>query len=585
MKIRFKEYFSLFTKYLKSQWRSVIVLVGLILINIVIQIINPQIMKVFLDKAVEGEILKRLIGIAGIFIGLSFIQQIITIFQTYTCQNVGWRATNGLREDLIAHCINLDMNFHKTKQPGEMIERVDGDVNMLFEFFSSLILDIFSNLILIIGILVMFIFVNSVIGGIFTIYTIISLVVIRKYQLAGVKPWENAYEAQGKFWGMMDEELTNIEDIKSSGAVNYAVHKYLVRLKDVFHIQKRATMLGFKMWNLSTCIETIGVFIAIGSGLYLWKNEGVSIGTIYLIYEYTKRINNPLNMIRRRLGVLQKAEASILRVKELFEIKSSIKDGDMELEGNGPLDVDIRNVSFEYTEGIAVLENLSLNIKRGKVLGILGRTGSGKSTLVRLLSKLYEPTEGEILLGGVPLNELSNDSVKNNMAYVTQDVHIYTSTIRDNLTLFDVSYNDEEIMSVLEELGLDEWIKSFSQGLDTVLNTSGVGLSAGEAQLLAFARILLKKPGLVILDEASSRIDSITEKIMEKAIDKITDNSTCIIIAHRLSTVKRADSILVLEDGKAVEIGAREELIKDKESRYSKLLQESMKGHHELLVN
>ncbi|WBW96818.1 ABC transporter ATP-binding protein [Oceanirhabdus sp. W0125-5] len=585
MKIRLKEYLSLFSKYLKNQWISVLVMVTIILINIGIQIMNPQIMKVFLDKAVEGEALRSLMGVAGIFIGLSFVQHIVNILETYTCQNVGWRATNGLREELISHCINLDMDFHKTKQPGEMIERVDGDVNMLFEFFSKLVLDILNNLILMIGVLIMFIFVNPVMGGIFTVYTIISLVVIRKYQLKGVAPWEKCYEAEGKFWGMMDEELTNIEDIKSSGAVNYAIHKYLIRLKDVFHIKKKATMIGFRMWNLSTFIKTTGIIIALGSGLYLWKYQGASIGTIYLIYEYTKRISNPLNMIRRRLVVLQKAEASILRVKELFEIKSSIKDGDLKLKSHGPLDVDIKNLSFEYTEGIPVLKDISLNIKSGKIIGILGRTGSGKTTLVRLLSKLYEPTKGEIVLGGMPLGELSNESVKDNMAYVTQDVHIYTSTIRDNLTLFDSSYSDEQIICALKELGLDEWIKKFPLGLDTVLNTTGAGLSSGEAQLLAFARILLKKPGLVILDEASSRIDTITEKIMEKAIDKITESCTCIIIAHRLSTVNKADSILVLEEGQIVELGEREELIKDSESRYSKLIRESLKGHHELLVN
>jgi ABC-type multidrug transport system fused ATPase/permease subunit len=261
-----------------------------------------------------------------------------------------------------------------------------------------------------------------------------------------------------------------------------------------------------------------------------------------------------------------------------MSIKSKIRDNGTETIPSSPLQVEFRNVVFGYRNGDPVLKGVSFELEAGKVLGLLGRTGSGKTTLTRLLFRLYDPTSGGIYLKAnddkepVALTEISIEALRQGVGLVTQDVQLFRATVRDNLTLFDQSISDERILKVIRELELSDWLDRMPQGLDTELASEGTNLSAGEAQLLAFTRIFLKDPGLVVLDEASSRLDPATEHLIERAVDKLLQNRTGIIIAHRLGTVERADAIVILESGQLVEYGPRLELIANPSSRFSALL-------------
>jgi ATP-binding cassette subfamily B protein len=202
----------------------------------------------------------------------------------------------------------------------------------------------------------------------------------------------------------------------------------------------------------------------------------------------------------------------------------------------------------------------------------LGRTGSGKTTLTRLLYRLYDPDAGEIRLGGVDLRRVALDDLRRRVGVVTQEVQLFQATLRENITFFDERISDADILAALAALGLDTWMRAMPEGLDTLLSTGGRGFSAGEAQLLAFTRLLLRNPGLVILDEAASRLDPITEQRLEAAIDRLLRNRTGVIVAHRLHTLQRADDILILEHGRIIEHGVRTELAANPASRYAQLL-------------
>jgi ATP-binding cassette subfamily B protein len=215
-------------------------------------------------------------------------------------------------------------------------------------------------------------------------------------------------------------------------------------------------------------------------------------------------------------------------------------------------------------------------VPAGGTLGLLGRTGSGKTTLTRLLLRLYDPTHGDVCLGEVNLRDVPNADLRAHVAIVTQDIQLFSATVRDNLTFFDATISDERIMAALDELGMGDWARTLPKGLATPLASGGAGLSAGEAQLLAFARAFLRDPGLVILDEASSRLDPATERKLEHAVDKLLEGRTGIIIAHRLGTVQRVDQIMILEDGRVRESGQREHLVRDLDSRFSQLLRVGM---------
>jgi ATP-binding cassette subfamily B protein len=283
----------------------------------------------------------------------------------------------------------------------------------------------------------------------------------------------------------------------------------------------------------------------------------------------------PVERITNEMQDFQRAASGMERVQELYGYRSVVEDGyGVELP-DGPLAVEFDGVTFVYPDAAPepVLEGVTFRLEAGKTLGLLGRTGSGKTTATRLLFRLYDPTRGSVRLGGVDLREPALEQLRRRVAVVTQDVQLISGTVRENLTLFDPAVSDDRIHTVLADLGLSEWVRSLPDGLDTVVGAGGRGLSAGEAQLLAFTRAFLADPSVVVLDEASSRLDLATEQLIERAVDKLLAGRTGVVIAHRLATVQRADEILVLEDGRVLEHGARVALANDPRSRYAHLLE------------
>jgi ATP-binding cassette subfamily B protein len=322
---------------------------------------------------------------------------------------------------------------------------------------------------------------------------------------------------------------------------------------------------------------TIGLFFVLGSGAALALSAallgatGVTLGTVYVVFRYTAMLRMPLERLSRQMNAFQHATGGIVRVRELMGTRSTVVDGAGASFPDGALSVSFDGVSFAYDE-VRVLSDVSFRVEAGEVLGLLGRTGSGKTTMSRLLFRLHDVDAGAVRLGGVDVREATLDALRDRIGLVTQDVQLFQSSIRDNVTMFDPDVRDERLRAVFDELGLDGWISSLSSGLDTMLGPHGRGLSAGEAQLVALARVFLKDPGLVVLDEASSRLDPATEALLERAVSNLLKDRTGIVIAHRLATVHRADTILILDDGRVAEFGSRRELAGDPLSRFSRLV-------------
>ncbi len=286
-------------------------------------------------------------------------------------------------------------------------------------------------------------------------------------------------------------------------------------------------------------------------------------------------LEQPLQEIMAQIDDLQKASASLKRVGALFAIQPGLQDGAGVERATGALAVAFEHVSFGYQADVPVLEDITLQVGAGEVLGLLGRTGSGKSTLARLLCRLYDPTAGTIRLDGADIREERVAALRKRVGMVTQEVQIFSVSLRANLTLFAAGMADERMMQVLDDLGLGAWYAALPRGLETIIGTgsdSEAGFSTGEAQLLAFARVFLQDPAVVILDEASSRLDPVTEPLIEHAVIRLLEGRSGIIIAHRLATLQRADQIAILEDGKLREYGSRAQLLEDSSSRLYQLL-------------
>jgi ATP-binding cassette subfamily B protein len=290
-----------------------------------------------------------------------------------------------------------------------------------------------------------------------------------------------------------------------------------------------------------------------------------------LIY-YINLLGRPIRELTQQTENLQNIGAVTERLADLNAITSKTVDGPGAIIPQGPLALVFDDVTFGYNAEEPVLKNVSFELAPGQVMGLLGRTGSGKTTIARLIFRLYDPLQGCVELGDVDIRNPTLKGLRQRVALVTQDVQLFQASVRDNLTFFNRDIPDERILAVIEDLELSDWFHSLSDGLDTRLETGGRSLSAGEGQLLAMARVFLRDPGLVILDEASSRLDPATEQRIERAIDKLLRNRSALIIAHRLGTVQRADTIMILEEGRVVESGQREWLAQDSGSRFAGLL-------------
>jgi len=580
MNLPIREYYRLLAKYLRPQGRRVSWMALLLLASIGLRLINPQIMRYFIDAALgDGEI-DSLFTAAALFLIVALVGQALAVAATYYREQVAWTATNALRFDLVAHCLHLDLSFHKQHTPGELIERVDGDVNKLANFFSRFTVNILGSLLMMIGVLVLLYREDWRVGLALTIFALGGVAILVRIRAFATPFWEKDRQINAEFYGFLGEHLSATEDLRANGAAAYVLQRFQAMLRRWLPIRLKANLAGYSMWITNAVVFAIGTMVAFGMGAYLWQAGLVTLGTVYLIYHYTELLRDPIAQLRYQLTELQQAEAGIKRIETLLATESRLHDQGETALPVGPLAVQLDRIGFSYADepNEQVLDNVTLHLQPGKVLGLLGRTGSGKSTLARLLLRLYDPTTGELQVGHINPATVPLQAYRQRVAMVTQDVQLFQASVRDNLTFFNPLISDERINVVLTDLGLSGWVHTLPNGLESELAAGGGGLSAGQAQLLALARVFLLDPGLVILDEASSRLDPATEQLLEKAIDKLLQNRTAILIAHRLGTVQRADQIVIMEDGQVVEHGDRIVLAATPDSRFYNLLRTGMES-------
>jgi ATP-binding cassette subfamily B protein len=603
-----RDYLRFLSRYLRGRLHLVIILSITLFTGIGLQIANPQVMRVFLDKALNGGELRSLQWLAVLFIVIAIVQQLIGVLTVYITENLGWSATNDVRLDLARYTLGLDMSFHTAHTPGEIIERIDGDVMALSNFFSQFILQVFGNILLILGVLIILVREDWRVSLSLGIFVAITVVILLRMVNFAVPSWEKERQASADLFGFLEERLSGTEDIRANNAVEYVLHRFYNLTRDLM----RKTILANFRWavvmNTTWVLFAFGNAIALIVSAYLYKTGAITLGSVFMIVYYSNMINWPLERITQQFQDLQKAGASLVRIIGIQQTVGKIPgEGDFSASADsllpsGPLAVAFENVTFGYGDSLSkkpekpqpaenaektqpedpeaekelVLCGIDFRLAPGRILGLLGRTGSGKTTLTRLLFRLYDVDQGVIRLGEEDIRHLPIQELRRSVGMVTQNIQLFHASVRENLTFFDTSIPDEDVLRAIYDLGLGKWYESLPKGLDTELESGGGGLSAGEAQLLAFTRIFLRNPGLIILDEATSRLDPATEHLIELAVDKLVADRTAIIVAHRLGTVQRADDILILEDGQIIEHGERQKLAADPESRFYHLLETGM---------
>lgn len=547
----------------------------LLVVRAAFQVAGPRVVRRFIDEAVGGAPENVLYHTAVLFISVSAGAQVLRVLAAYWSEQVAWMAMNALRLDLTAHLLNLDAGFHKTRTPGELIERVDGDVNDLAGFLSSFAGQVLGSTCLLLGILASLFIENLVLGVAFALFSAGAVIVLGRVRRLAGPALRETREREALFDGFLGEVLTATEDIRSSGAVPYVRNRLIEHLRGWLPAAVRAEVWGNFVWAAALVVLAFGDALAYGLGGLIYHLGMAPIGTVYMVLAYVALLAQPLETIRTQLQSLQQADAGITRIRQLLTFRSPIVDGTAAIPA-GALTVEFRDVCFAYDEEQErVLDRISFTLGAGRRLGVLGRTGSGKTTLARLLFRMYDPQAGGVILGGVPLTTARLASVRSRVGLVTQEVQLFQASLRDNLTFFDPRVPDSRLIEVLVELGLGPWFRRQAAGLDAPV--SAASLSGGEAQLLALARAFLQDPGLVIIDEASSRLDPVTEGLLGGAIERLFDGRTAVIIAHRLATLETIDDLLILDDGRIVEHGAKGELAADPASHLNRLCRDGLR--------
>jgi len=557
------------------------------------QLVSPLIVRAFVNTAIAPggrASLSYLTLLAGVFIAAAIATQLLQIGATYFSEQLAWSATNRLRRDLATHCLYLDMHFHTSTSPGDIIERVDGDVAALANFFSQFVLQILAGAMLLIGILGLVLAVIDVrIGAMLGLVAILAGVVMHAMRDLARPQWERVRNAFSAFSAFLEERVAGLDDIRANAGGRHVMRRFGEINAELAGANIAAIRRGQWIYLTAWGLFSLGSAASLAVGAYLLlhhaatislKPHPMDVGDVVAFMMFASMMAQPIVLIGTQLQQYQTASASLTRIRALLAIGPELVDGPgldwLPARKTAPR-VAFESVGFAYRADAPVLANVSIDLEPGTVLGLLGRTGSGKTTLTRLLFRLYDPVRGRITLDGKDIRGATLAELRGRIGLVTQEVQLFDATVRDNATLFDPSIDDARITEVLTDLGLGDWLARQPNGLQTVLIAGG-GLSAGEAQLLAFARVFLKDPGLVVLDEASSRLDPASDRLIERALDKLLDGAaggarrTAIIIAHKLSTVGRADRIAILDSGHVLETGSRAALEANPDSVFAGLL-------------
>ena len=564
-----------------SRWRALMALlrpdalrwVGLgLLLGVVSSLVlaGPLVVRRIVDKAAAGTDSGHIVQLALVYLVIAFAAQLISVLVTWLATVSAWHTTNALRLQLAGHVLGLDHEFHRSHTPGEMIQRIDGDVTSVSDFLGKVVPKAVGAFLMVVGMVVVIGIVDwrLAVGASVYIVAAVAFVVRGRHRAVG----ESADEmgASARLYGGIEERLTASEDLRANGAGAHVMWRFMEESADVMSAAVRRQSAFMRLWwGVDGSVASGSALTLIASAI-LVKNGTISLGTAFLLFQYVLLLSRPLEDVVDQLETVQKANGAMVRVIDLLAVTSTIVDSGTLSPPVGACAVQFQDVSFQYGDDHNVLTSISLTVPAGSSIGVVGRSGSGKTTLSRLVLRLIEPSQGQVLVGGIALRDIPLQELRRRVAMVPQEVELFSGSVRDNVTLFDQQPSDDQVIDALVQVGLAELAEA---GIHRQLGPSGAGLSAGEAQLVAMARVWLRSPDVVVLDEATARVDPATERRLEQAVARLIRGRTTLIIAHRLSTLDAVDYIVVMDHGRIIEQGRRSDLINDDRGHFQQLLE------------
>jgi ATP-binding cassette subfamily B protein len=557
-------------KHRRETW----ILSILIVLTAAVPIAAPFVLRDLTDQAVAGKGLSQLMSVAILLVVLEAIHPLFDLVTGRLAIGLSWKVSNGIRAKLARHILTLDAAWHGDRTAGELVERIDGDTASIGVFAAQMGSAGLLAGLLITGSLVAETVLHPLLGLTLLVGLLVSAVVMIVLRRFAVKRAGDERSASAALYGDIEERLGALDDLRANNAGEYAMwrHRVLARrwIRDKWAASSRAA-LQFSITNSMVGLSAMAV---LASAVFLYRADRISTGEVLAAWLFAGLARRPLETLAENLKEGQTAMAAAHRIVDVLKTATTVPAPANGLSlPDGPLELCFEQVTFAYPMRPPALRDLNLTVPAGTSLGLVGRTGSGKTTVGRLAARLWDvsPDQGRVTLGGVDLRDVDPAELRRKVAVVTQDVVVFRASIRDNLTLFGtVEASDDQLHKALNDADLGTWAARLPRGLDTEIGTQA-GLSGGEAQLLSLARALLASPALVVLDEATARLDPITEARVAAATDRLLNGRTAIVIAHRLATLDEVDAIGVLDRGQLVEHGGHAEL-SDAEGPFAALL-------------
>ena len=556
-------------------------------------LVGPLLIGRIVDDVADGAGPGTVIRYGLAFLAVTVAAQLISVATTWYGNTIAWRTANELRLSLTRHVLGLDHEFHRTHTPGELIQRIDGDVTSVSDFLGRVLANIAAAILTVVGVLAVLTVIEWRLGLMMVIYAGVGGLVLATLRDGAIAETERTMSSSARLYGGIEERLTAAEDLRSNGAGAHAIRRFVDDATANLHHHVDEEHAFMRLWWGLQGTVAGGAVLALIVGGWLVSIDAITLGAAFVLFQYVQIIRRPMEDIVDRIEMVQKASAAMVRVAELRAERPSIVDPSNPLSPPpGPLSVVFDQVDFDYGDGQPVLTGVSLELGAGRTVGVVGRTGGGKSTLSRLVLRLVDATSGTIRLGGVSISDIPLRELRHRVALIPQEVQLVHGTIRDNVTLFDPEPTDQEVADAIRQVGLESLLEApdgadsdgdhgpddeggtggRASGIHAPLTGGGGGLSAGESQLLALARVWLRNPDLVVLDEATARVDPETEARLHLAVARLLEGRTAIIIAHRLSTLREVDDIVVVHEGRILEHGRRVDLEADTDGRFRRLL-------------
>jgi ATP-binding cassette subfamily B protein len=558
------------TALIRPDVRRWIVLGGLIAASQAGALAGPLVVRRIVDDAADGTTTGAIVRLGVLFLLVAVATQVLAVVVVRTATRAAWRITNGLRLDITRHVLGLDHEFHRKHTPGELIQRVDGDVTNVSNFLAHVVPKVVGAAFLLSGMLLVLTVLDWRLGAGMVGYLAGSVVLVLRMRHRAVSESSDEMSSYAKLYGGIEERLTAVEDLRANGAENHAMWRFVEDSSDAIGTAVRREAAFLRMWWALHIDVAIGLVGTLALSALLVSRGTITLGTAFLLFQYVHLMVRPLEELIDQLEVIQKANGAMHRVVELLALRPTVVDSGTTSPPAGPLGVACTGVGFSYERAQPILHDVDLEIRPGRSVGVVGRTGSGKTTFSRLLLRLVEPTHGSLSLGGVAIADIPMAELRRRVALVPQEVELFEGTIRDNVAMFDSRPTDGDVERALRHVGLDVLVQT---GIDRPLGAGGAGLSAGQAQLLALARVWLRQPDLVVLDEATARVDPATEQRISEAVADLMKGRTTFVIAHRLSTLDMVDEVIVFDDGRILEHGDRAVLVRSEDSHFRHLLE------------